>query len=73
MNEIHFLVEEAPEGGIPRGPWGTRFLPRPVLERIEGGRPDAYDYHFDAAERPELVRLYMVRQEVLAPRDFREI
>ena len=67
MNEIHFLVEEAPEGGYTARALGhSIFTEADSWEELKAAAQDAVRCHFDIAERPELVRLYMVRQEVLA-------
>ena len=67
MNEIHFLVEEAPEGGYTARALGhSIFAEADSWEELKAAAQDAVRCHFDAAERPELVRLYMVRQEVMA-------
>ena len=67
MEEIHFLVEEAPEGGYTARAWGhSIFTEADSWEELKAAAQDAVRCHFDAAERPDLVRLYMVRQEVLA-------
>ena len=67
MKEIHFLVEEAPEGGYTARALGhSIFTEADSWEELKAAAQDAVRCHFDAAERPDLVRLYMVRQEVLA-------
>jgi hypothetical protein len=67
MNEIHFLVEEAPEGGYTARALGhSIFTEADSWEELKAAAQDAVRCHFDVAERPGLVRLYMVRQEVLA-------
>jgi hypothetical protein len=66
MKEIHFLVEEAPEGGYTARALGhSIFTEADSWEELKAAAQDAVRCHFDAAERPDLVRLYMVRQEVL--------
>lgn len=67
MKEIHFLVEEAPEGGYTAQALGHAiFTEADSWEELKAAAQDAVRCHFDAADRPALVRLYMVRQEVLA-------
>jgi hypothetical protein len=67
MEEIHFLVEEAPEGGYTARALGhSIFTEADSWEELKAAAQDAVRCYFDAAERPDLFRLYMVRQEVLA-------
>jgi predicted RNase H-like HicB family nuclease len=68
MTEIVFLVEEDPEGG-----YTARALSESVVtqaETIEELREqvrDAVRCHFPAEEsRPKLIRLHLVRDEVIA-------
>lgn len=66
-NEIIFLVSDSPEGG-----YETRALGHSVYteaDTLDGLREmvrDAVAVHFDEGERPGVVRLHFVREEVLA-------
>ncbi len=66
MSEIHFLVEEAPEGG-----WLARAMGADIvteaddLPGLHAQVRDAVRCHFDKAELPQLIRLHITREEVL--------
>lgn len=65
-NEIFFFVEEAPEGGYTARALGySIFTEADSWDELKAAVQDAVRCHFDLAERPSLVRLYMVHQEVL--------
>ncbi len=65
--EIIFVVEEAPEGGYTAHALGEAiFTEADTWEELRGAVQDAVRCHFDDDERPSIVRLHMVRQEVLA-------
>jgi hypothetical protein len=65
--ELVFVVEEAPEGG-----YVARALGEPIFTEADdlvGLREmvrDAVACHFEEAERPRVVRLHLVRDELLA-------
>jgi hypothetical protein len=67
MNEIIFVVEEAPEGG-----WTARALGPAILteadtiEELHEQVRDAVRCHFEEAERPKVIRLHSVREELIA-------
>jgi hypothetical protein len=67
-NEILFLVEEAPEGGLTARALGASiFTEADGLEDLHANVRDAVACHFDAADRPALIRLHFVKEEVLTP------
>ncbi len=68
VDEIIFVVEEAPEGG-----YVARALGEPIftqandVETLQRELRDAVICHFeDPAERPRMMRLHFVRDELLA-------
>lgn len=64
--EILFLVEEAPEGGYMARALGySIFTEADSWDELRTAAQDAVRCHFDPAERPAMVRLYMVHQEVV--------
>ncbi|MBM4030281.1 MAG: 2-oxoisovalerate dehydrogenase [Planctomycetes bacterium] len=67
MTEIVFLVEEAPEGGYTAKAVGESiFTEADDLDSLRAMVKDAVSCHFDdAATRPRLIRLHVVRDEVL--------
>lgn len=66
-NEIIFLVEEAPEGGFTaRGVGESIFTEADTLDELRRMVRDAVHCHFEDRERPALIRLHYVREEVIA-------
>ncbi len=66
MKEVIFMVEEAPEGGyLARALGYSIFSEAETVEELRREVVDAVQCHFDEHERPELVRLHFVRDEVL--------
>jgi len=67
MTEIHFLVEEAPEGGwVARAMGEDIFTEADSLEELHAQVRDAVHCHFDEGKRPSLIRLHISREEVMA-------
>ena len=65
--EITFLVEEAPEGGYTaRGLGADIFTEADDLDSLRSMVRDAVAAHFDDAERPAVIRLHWVRDELIA-------
>jgi hypothetical protein len=67
MNELIFVVEEAPEGG-----YTARALNAPIfteadtLDDLPSQVRDAVRCHFDEGQSPSVIRLHFVREEVIA-------
>ncbi len=67
MNEILFLVEDAPEGGfIARALGNSIFTEADTLPELRRLVQDAVHCHFDEADMPKVIRLHIVQEEVLA-------
>ncbi len=67
MTEIHFVVEEAPEGGYLASAVGEDiFTEADSLEALHTQVRDAVNCHFDEGQGPALIRLHISREEVLA-------
>ncbi len=67
MTEIIFLVEEAPEGGYAaRALSASIFTEADTLIELREEVRDAVRCHFEEADRPKLIRLHFVREEVIA-------
>jgi hypothetical protein len=67
MNEIIFLVEDAPEGGYTARALGESiFTEADNLEALRANIREAVDCHFEPEEKPKLIRLHYVSEEVLA-------
>ena len=66
MNEIIFVVEEAPEGG-----WAARALGESIftqgdtIEALHGRVRDAVRCHFEEGKAPKVIRLHFVRDEII--------
>jgi len=66
MNEIIFLVEDAPEGGFSARALGHSIFTVADTEReLQAMVKDAVSCHFDDGEAPKLIRLHYVREEVI--------
>jgi hypothetical protein len=64
--EIIFLVEEDAEGGfIARALDHAIFTEADTLEELKSMAQDAVRCHFDEAERPPVIRLHIVKDEVI--------
>ncbi len=67
MNEIIFLVEEAPEGGFTARALGVSIVTEAEdLTELHGQVRDAVRCHFDEGQAPRIIRLHFVREEVIA-------
>ncbi|MEO6563049.1 MAG: 2-oxoisovalerate dehydrogenase E1 subunit beta [Nitrosospira sp.] len=66
MNEIIFLVEEAPESGyIARALGESIFTEADNLESLHQQVRDAVHCHFDEGKIPQIIRLHFTREEVI--------
>jgi len=66
QSEIIFLVEESPEGGYNARALGEAiFTQADSMEELRTMVQDAVRCHFDEGERPRLIRLHVVKDEVL--------
>jgi len=64
--EVIFLVEEAPEGGYQARALGHAIITEAdTFEELRGMVQDAVQCHFEAEEKPSLIRLHMVKDEVI--------
>ena len=67
MNEIIFLVEEAPEGGYSARALGESvFTQAEHLAELHANVRDAVVCHFDPDRMPKMIRLHFVHEEVFA-------
>jgi hypothetical protein len=67
MSEIHFIVEEAPEGGyIARGVGADIFTEADDLPSLREQVRDAVRCHFEESQSPSLIHLHFTREEVIA-------
>lgn len=66
MNELIFLVEEAPEGGyMARALGESIFTEAGDLDHLKQNVRDAVSCHFDAGTAPKVIRLHFVKEEVI--------
>ena len=67
MNELIFVVEEAPEGGYTARALGESiFTEAESVEEMRSQILDAVRCHFDEGHGPRILRLHFVREEILA-------
>ena len=67
MNEVIFVVEDAPEGGFTARALGAAiFTEADSLEQLHAQVRDAVRCHFDEGDAPRVIRLHFVRDEVIS-------
>ena len=67
MNEIRFVVEEAPEGGLTARALGESiFTEADDIESLHQQVRDAVHCHFDEGKAPKIIRLHFTREELIA-------
>jgi hypothetical protein len=65
--EVIFVVEESPEGGFEARALGySIFTEAETFDELKKAVQDAVTCHFDESERPKVVRLHMVKEELLS-------
>lgn len=65
--EILFLVEEALEGGFnARSIGDSIFTQADTMDDLKIQIKDALNVHFDTKDMPKIIRLHIVRDEVIA-------
>ena len=68
MIEIVFVVDEAPEGGyIARAVGESIFTEAATLEELRVNVRSAVECHLEEGQAPKVIRLHIVRDEILAP------
>jgi hypothetical protein len=66
LKEIIFVVEEAPEGGYTAQALGySIFTEADTWDELKEAVQDAVRCHFDDDEKPTVLRLHVVREEVM--------
>jgi hypothetical protein len=64
--EIIFMVEECPEGGYTAKALGHDiFTEADTLKQLKANIKDAVSCHFEDAKKPPIIRLHIVRDEVI--------
>jgi len=67
MNELIFMVEEAPEGGYTARALGESiFAEADDLPALRQQVRDAVRCHFEEGRQPKIIRLHFVHEEVIA-------
>jgi len=65
-SEVIFAVTESPEGGYEARALGhSIFTEADTLDELRTMVRDAVRCHFDDIERPQLIRLHLVRDELI--------
>ena len=66
MSEIIFLVEEADEGGFTAQALGSSiFTEADSWDELKKAAHEAVMCHFDPAQLPKMIRLHLVRDELV--------
>jgi predicted RNase H-like HicB family nuclease len=66
MEELFFLVEQTPEGGYTARALGESiFTQGETIDEVKDNIRDAVACHFERV-RPRVIRLHIVRDEILA-------
>ena len=67
MEEIIFVVENAPEGGYTARALGESiFTEADDLPSLQQNVRDAVRCHFEEGRGPKMIRLHFVREEIIA-------
>lgn len=67
MNELIFMVEEAPEGGYTAQALGASiYTDADTIDELHEQIRDAVHCHYDEGHGPKIIRLHFVREEVIA-------
>jgi len=67
VSEIIFLVNESPEGGYEARALGySIFTEAESFEEIKEAVADAVRCHFEKSEMPRIIRLHLVKEELVA-------
>lgn len=67
MSEIIFLIEESTDGGYEARALGASiFTEAETVEALKDAVRDAVRCHFSEEDRPRIIRLHLVRDELIA-------
>ena len=67
MNEIIFMINDSIDGGFEAKAVGhSIFTDAETMEEIKKNIIEAVDCHFEPADKPKLIRLHYVKEEVIA-------
>lgn len=66
MDEIIFIIEEAPEGGYTAKALGASIVTEAdSLKELQSNIRDAVRCHFEKDKEPKMIRLHHIRDEVI--------
>ncbi|RDI75577.1 hypothetical protein Gocc_1375 [Gaiella occulta] len=66
-SEIVFSITESPEGGFEAQALGVPiFTQAETMDELRLSVRDAVRCHFDETDRPQVIRLHVVRDEIIA-------
>ncbi|MBS3771498.1 MAG: hypothetical protein KGY69_14710 [Bacteroidales bacterium] len=66
MNEIIFIIEEAPEGGYTaRALEADIFTEHNSIQGLKSMIKEAVDCHFEEEDKPKMLRLHYIKEENL--------
>jgi predicted RNase H-like HicB family nuclease len=67
MIEIIFVVEDAPEGGFTARALGESiFTEAETVEELRKNVREAVECHFEPESMPKIIRLHMIKEELIA-------
>jgi predicted RNase H-like HicB family nuclease len=67
MTEVFFVVEEALEGGfIAKALGESIFTEAETIEELRVNVKEAVECHFNAEDMPKLIRLHLIKEELIA-------
>ena len=67
MNEVFFLIEEALEGGyIAKAIGESIFTEAETMDELKANIREAVHCHFDDDKLPKIIRLRLVKEEIIA-------
>jgi hypothetical protein len=66
VSEIIFVIENSDEGGYTAKALGYSIYTEETLDELKENIRDAVKCHFDDATLPHIVRLHIVKDEVMA-------
>lgn len=67
MTELIFIVEEAPEGGFTAKALDAAiFTEADTIEKLRTMVKDAVNCHFEDDQKPKIIRLHYVKEEVIS-------
>ncbi|KUG25712.1 hypothetical protein ASZ90_004460 [hydrocarbon metagenome] len=67
MNEIIFMVQDSLDGGLEAKAIGySIFSEAESMEELKKNIVEAVNCHFDEGEKPKLIRLHYVKEEIIA-------